>query len=245
MIFENTIEALATFAKGNSIFAGLGVANLEQTYQWPLPANADRFVDGKSNGSKLARTIELKNALHTIWHKEPSRRKEIARWIVADWGGVRANSSKTLEEHFQRAEGQNSSTPFAGVSSYSKIFSVVDPKQYAILDARVVVSLNAIQVLAETKGGMAFPYISGRNNITGNQGKKRGFATLDRFSVKKLVEERGWQRVPRDEAYAVYSKLMLNCYEQCSSISGVMMLEMALFSQAEQLALLAAPDIAA
>lgn len=243
MISQNTISAIDSFASGVGIFAGLGIINLEQTYLWPLPTSADHYI-AKSNGaSRLARTIELKQALHDLWQNEPARRKEIAQWIVADWGGVRGNSTKTLEAHFQRAEGNDLSTPFAGVSSYSKIFSVVNPKKYAILDARVV-SLNAIQVLADKRGGMAFPYISGRNNITGNQGKKRGIATCQHFSVKALVRERDWQRVPRSEAYAVYSKLMLDCSHCLDSVPEITMLEMALFSQAERLTLLAEPALA-
>ncbi len=243
MVSPDAVHALCQFATGKGRFTDLGVIALEHTYDWPLPRSVASLVGELEGSTNFARTLDLKEKLNVLWHNEPERRQDIAKWIVSDWGGVRANSSSTLEAHLRRAEGRNQSTPFAGVSSYSKIFSVVDPKQYAILDARVVVSLNAIQILADTKKGVAFPYISGRNNITGNQGKKRGFSTLNEYSVINLIQSRGWSRVARSSAYRIYSDLLHQCRERCSAVSGIAILEMALFSQAEELAMRVEPSL--
>ena len=149
----------------------------------------------------------------------------------------------TLKRHRERAEGADHSAPFAGVSSYSKILSLVDPERYAILDARVVVALNAIQVLAGTSDGLAFPCIAGRNNITGNQRMKRGFAMCPRYSVGTLVQVRRWQRVERPRAYHVYTDLLCRCRAQSSAVPSFFQLEMALPSQAEALAIRVEPTL--
>lgn len=244
IIPQEVVRDICSFASGENQFSGLGAAALEKTYDWPIPQSAESLVGDLEGASPLARTLDLKRKLNALWHSKPDARREIAKWIVTDWGGVRGNRADTLEAHFQRAEGRDRSTPFTGVSSYSKILAVVDPQRHAILDARVAVSLNAIQVLAGTRNGLAFPYISGRNNITGNQGSKRGFATLSQYSVNTLVRSRGWTRVARDDAYSIYSGLLHQCCSQNSLTADISVLEMALFSQAKELALRVEPGLA-
>ena len=84
---------------------------------------------------------------------------------------------------------------------------------------------------------MAFPYLPGRNDITGNWTSKpqRGFSTMNEVSIKTLTSKpTSWTKVMIDEAYAVY----LNSLHQISSElqTPLSYLEMALFSQAEKLA---------
>jgi len=49
--------------------------------------------------------------------------------------------------YINQADAERPSTPFSGIASYSKIFSIKDPDRYAIFDARVSASLNAIQLI--------------------------------------------------------------------------------------------------
>ena len=75
------------------------------------------------------------------------------------------------------ANREDPSTPLSGISSFSKILAIKGPDKYAIYDARVAVSLNAIQIIYQISSGVAFPYVLGRNRITGDATSKppRGF----------------------------------------------------------------------
>lgn len=107
-------------------------------------------------------------------------------------GGVKNNSQETLKSYVNEIEGKSPSTPIKGIASYSKIFAMTNLNKYAIYDARVAVSLNVIQWNAELKGGVAFNYIPGRNNLTGHAEKKEVFVDEDPFTAKSLVNNTGW-----------------------------------------------------
>jgi len=242
--FDSTIAALDTYLNGSGPFNGLGLGTLETYYNWPLPKSTSDIVGPLESGSRLTQTMQVKRRLSVLWREEPHRRPELALWIVTDWGGVRGNRPARLKEHLVTAHMDEPVTPFQGVSSYSKILAIRDPDRFAILDARVVVALNALQFIAAKGDGLAFPYIQGRNNITGNQFKKRGFACLPEYSVQSLVERQGWQRVKRDDAYMSYLSMLHRWLALSTTETDLMRVEMALFSQAEKLAKLVAPDLA-
>lgn len=236
MKIEATVSGLDDFLKGRGPFAGLGLCTLAASYDWPLPKSTFDLVGDLGGGSRLDQTRQLKRKLSKMWQQEPDRQLELASWIVADWGGVRGNRPARLQQHLVTAQMDDPATPFLGLSSYSKILAVRDPDRFAILDARVVVAMNALQILAGNKAGLAFPYIQGRNLVTGNQLKKQGFACQAEFSVQSLVEGRGWQRVPRDEMYETYLRILQGWLLVNPSEAELMLVEMALFSQAEELA---------
>ena len=78
--------------------------------------------------------IDLRLQLSTAWAaaNEVDRRK-IAHWTVKEWGGIKGNKDETIESYLLPM----TEYPLKGVASYSKILSVIDPKSFAIYDARV------------------------------------------------------------------------------------------------------------
>ena len=121
---------------------------LNRTYNWPVGAKAreglSTFKWHEKSGN-LEECIALKQHLTDAWSRaDVAEKAKLAKWIVADWGGVRSNRPITLQGHLDQIE--NDSRPLKGVASYSKILSVVNCTQYAIYDARVAVSLNAVQL---------------------------------------------------------------------------------------------------
>lgn len=180
--------------------------------------------------------VELKKHLHQKWVNATSAPEKLdcAKEIISDWGGVRGNKPDTLKNYVDEIEKDQPDTPLKGVASYSKLFSIANLEKYAIYDARVAVSLNAIQYLADVKDRIAFNYISGRNNITGHVGKKKGFAHAAPFKKKTLIGERGWKSIERDETYSIYLNLLNTCLESFPDCH-LYDLEMALFYNAENL----------
>lgn len=121
--------------------------------------------------------------------------------------------------------------PFQGLASYTKLYSIVEPQRFAIYDARVAVTLNALQCNYQIKSGVAFNYLSGRNNTTGNTTNKQGFSQQKEYSVTSLVKK-GWERVTKDDTYQVYLDYLFACIEHNPDWK-LYELEMVLFANAE------------
>lgn len=217
---------------------------LDNTYSWAIP-NIHGFTYSQTQG--YAANVALKHFFHEKWHtSDIAGQKNLARTIVIDWGQVKANRDETLDRHAEDAQKPSPALPLKGVASYSKILSIVNYNCYAIYDARVAACLNAIQVNRGEKKlgqklpsqGLAFHYVPGRNNITGNTVKKCGFSQEKSFKRKALVES-GWQSMERDECYRIYLDTLHTCLQhlhedQCYSRFQLYDLEMTLFSNAEK-----------
>lgn len=196
----------------------------EQEDYWPIPK-----IPGfnKSREKSYQANVELKHYLYRRWHSAPNSEK--MKWtniIVSDWGGIRANKCKTLQRYINEIATPQPKTPIYGVASYSKLFSIVYPEKYAIYDARVAVSLNAIQCLYRANERWAFNYIPGRN-------KKIDFVCKERLKVKTLVNKK-WKKIKRDETYDTYLCILKECLSSFSQYQ-LYDLEMVLFSNAERL----------
>lgn len=218
---------------------------LDDSYSWPIP-NIQGF--DFSQVRSYAANVALKHFFHEKWHAaDISGRKRLARVIVVDWGQVKGNLDETLDRHAEDAQRINPNLPLEGVASYSKILSIVNYNRYAIYDARVAACLNAIQVNRGEKKpgeiipaqGLAFHYVPGRNNITGNTVKKCGFSQEKSFKRAVLVES-GWQSMKRDECYRIYLDTLKTCLQhlreedQRYNCFKLYDLEMVLFSNAEK-----------
>lgn len=202
---------------------------LPASYQWKIPV-IDGFTQSGESGYRA--NVELKRHLHQRWNLATYERKlDLVEVIVSDWGGVRANKAETLKRYVDAIAELEPDTPLNGVASYSKIFSIVRPEQYAIYDARVAACLNAVQFNAGIENGIAFNYVPGRNNVIGNAGKKSGFTQLPEFSVKSLTNS-GWLRLKRNDTYAKYNQVLSHCLARLPSRSRFE-LEMVLFARAE------------
>ena len=206
------------------------IPKLPESYQWRIPS-----IEGFSGSGESGYLVnmELKRFLHEQWWvaEDEDRRFELAHTIVSDWGGVRANRPETLKKYVRAIAEPTPRTRLQGVASYSKIFAIVHPEQYAIYDARVAACLNAVQLNAGLGKGLAFNYVSGRNKVVGYSGKKIGFTQTPRFSVGALCED-GWSRIKRDDTYGAYSALLTTCLNELQKTSRDE-LEMALFAKAE------------
>ena len=203
---------------------------LKESYQWVIP-KIEGFSQSRESGYEA--NVQLKTFFNKKWAASTSdeERIKLSKIIVVDFGGVKGNKPETLQRYVREIAKNEPSTPLAGVASYSKIFAMVDGEKYAIYDARVAACLNAVQYSSNIDKGIAFNYVQGRNNITGNQLKKIGFACQDQFKPDNLVKN-GWARVQKNDTYSDYLKTLKECLIH---LSGYKLhdLEMALFANAE------------
>ncbi|PZO86894.1 MAG: hypothetical protein DI626_05300 [Micavibrio aeruginosavorus] len=201
---------------------------LHKEYEWRIPV-----IDGLRYGGKTDyhSTVGFKKDLTEKWEKaDLAARYALAVTIVSSWGGVRGNRAETIEAYVNELAAGIPRTPLKGVASYSKIFSISNPDTYAIYDARVAACLVAIQYNANVRNGIAFNYIAGRNNTTGNTQTRKGFVYEAPFKKTALLDK-GWTDVERDKTYETYLDLMTSCLAHFPE-NKLYDLEMVLFSRA-------------
>jgi hypothetical protein len=220
----------------NAFFAD-HLPRLSDKYSWPLkkPKQPLRVPTSghELQGNGMDECITLKKHLTQEWANatEAATKKQLAQWIVSDWGGVRTNGPDTIDSYITSITSGDFSMPLQGVASYSKILSIVDCHQYAIYDARVVASLNALQLLMNAPSPLFFTYIPGRNKVIHGNKKADGFVKT--FPKSKLVKH-GWTVVPADESYTTYMELLHSLKSDFPS-HEIYHFEMTLFSMAPEL----------
>ncbi|MBU2764972.1 hypothetical protein HAP94_01885 [Acidithiobacillus ferrivorans] len=205
------------------------IPNLAKSYHWNIP-RIDGFIPSET--SNYHANLELKRHLNNQWISASHERKcEISKIIVSDWGGVKGNKKETLAGYVEAIDKQNPETPLKGIASYSKIFSIARPDQYAIYDARVAACLNAVQLNADIQG-VCFNYVPGRNNIVGNYVNNCGFTKTPQFSKDSLTIA-GWSGLKKNETYEKYNEVLSTCLRELQNKKRYE-LEMALFTEAER-----------
>lgn len=231
---NTTIEALCVYFKKELI-------KLETNYHWSVPKIGGFNPSGKSN---YEQNVQLKHHFHKRWSQATSMEDKllIAKDVIAKWGGVRNNKDSTLEKYIARIDRMADTDgqlemPLQGVASYSKLYSIVDMKRFAIYDARVAACLNAVQYNYSVGKGTAFNYVPGRNNIVGHAGKKIGFVHQTDFQKKKLLTM-GWESVSGKDTYNRYLDTLHSCLKEIDQPANKTSyhlhdLEMVLFANAE------------
>lgn len=193
--------------------------NIEQIYRWKLPKNLPNGFT--KPGSNSEGSIALRYFIHnSIANDVESSNLQI--WYVKEWGGVRSNSPDTLISYLQKSDSELISFGFKGIATWSKMLSTRKPEKYAIYDARVGFSLNAIQYLNGHEIYIPFKLLPSRN-VSINK------------AAPQLVEK---IKLLRKE-YATYSAYLeiLSEYKRTRGLAnGVQLAEMVLFSLAPNLA---------
>lgn len=223
------IEKLLSYFRGEGTFAGLGLPSLSKNYVWPkkgiFPNYSHLGNFTEVDGSNYEKNIALKTHSHKIW--ADGDKYEIANWVVSNWGGIRTNKPSTLTKYVDDIVIGNIPSDLKGVASYSKILSFMDPHRFAIYDARVAISLNAIQLILSNQTGIAFNYLSGRNTALAK------FRRHPSTPIREL-SSRGWHRSDPNDCYALYLR-KLNEAKAALRPHPLYELEMALFADAEVL----------
>lgn len=208
------------------------------SFDWSVRSSAWRslgtgFPHQKYANDLAQQNIELKWHLAKHWASAAiDERIRIATWIVSDWGGIRRNSEMTILAYVNQADAERPATPFTGISSYSKVLAIKDPERFAIFDARVAASINAIQLLGVSRSNLkpsnslAFTIPAGRN----------GAVTDFRSNVGSLASlvRAGFALVEADSTYGMYLTLLSEIERRLGGLS-LLQIEMVLFARAPAL----------
>lgn len=156
-------------------------------------------------------------------------RANLEHYYIHVWGGMRTNQPKTLEAYHRASAEENIARGKAGIASSSKALCVRDPFKYAIFDARVAASMNALQVIHRVPGpeSLRFPLLASRNTVV-----SRGNAQLQEW-----FREHAWPRV-RPAFYADYLHVCESVAARLGSTGAALPIyavEMAFFASAEEL----------
>lgn len=201
-------------------------------YGWSFkPEEVPDGVSGIDDPSDdwYARNVALKHGLHARWRAQPACRADLERYYVVGWGGVRSNQPATLALYHGSDERANIARGDKGIASWSKALCVRDPFEFAIFDARVSASLNALQVIHRARIGapLRFPLLASRNVAVA-----RGAGLLRRHFL-----QHAWPRVDKG-FYDGYLRLCKAVGERIGSPGAPMpvyAVEMALFAHTEEL----------
>ena len=183
--------------------------------------------------------VALKWHLSEHWSKSSFDEKlRVATWLIKDWGGIKRNASETIVGYVNQADAQRPATRFVGIASFSKVLSIKAPSRYAIFDARVSASLNAMQLLMLRDGTLRpadlvyFPMPNGQNRIIAKFSKAAG---LEAFASIGFIP------IERDKTYETYMALLLDVTSNVADGLTVLDAEMVMFVAAESLAQEALP----
>ena len=210
---EGCKKSIVNFCLGSECFGEFGLSSVVN-YQWPPEGKAkSKSID------ELLAEYDTQLVLSGTFNR---------------WGGI-SKVSKSINKYIRCAETKTVPEKLDGVASYSKLFAMFYPDEFAIYDARVAVSLNIVQLISEEKHNVFFPYLSGRNKTTGNQTTGSGFSNLDDFKRKRIehTSNKNWDFLPSKDVYKSFNAILLEvCKEQNWKLWDV---EMLLFSKAEDL----------
>lgn len=237
-------ETLHSFFLGRNEFHGFGLKKMKNTYHWNISDNIRSAIPSLPIGNDYEANVYLKMAMSQLWKEATSlrEREQLTRFIVADWGGIRGNKESRYSQYAIEASKNAPEMGFKGIASFSKVLAIQDPETYAIYDARVAVALNAIHIIGNPLHGELYPYLPGRNNVTGSGVTKRGFSVMPVNATKQLSERHpNWVCIMPKTAYQSYLALLNSVIHMLPDANPIYDLEMCLFSQAEDLACLASP----
>ena len=131
-------------------------------YRWKIPRE---LPDGivLRNANLFDQTIELRDQLSSMALSQPERRLELTNFYIANWGGIRRNSPENKLRYATASHDDLIARGTQGIASWSKALALRAPDTFAIYDARVALSLNALQCIDKTRHRFLFPITPSRN----------------------------------------------------------------------------------
>jgi hypothetical protein len=196
---------------------------INEIYDYKFFTPDDFAWDG---GTQAQKNVALRKHYNLKWLAASKQgclasKEAIARQYIVDFGGIRKNSDGRISHYAKASDEELADGKLAGVASWSKLLSIRDPAVYAIYDARVAFSLNAIQAQRLGHVSVWWPLLSTQN------------ATLKR--VQRLfvnIKPGSEHRIKSRVAYRCYMEALTHAVGSGIPDDG----EMILFAMAPKLA---------
>lgn len=191
---------------------------LDEIYTWNFKSLPEGLSPITAN-NPAHKNILLRQALHNeLKMCSNSRRCMLIEWYIRDWGGIKSNKKATLEKYSSKNPPELITQGINGIASWSKALSIIDPAKYAIFDARVAFSLNAIQEIKKVEFPYFFPNLPSRN------------------SKIKAINKSSWENSEQCKFYNNYLDILKEVENKVKEDFAMQKAEMLLFAKAEELA---------
>ncbi len=216
----NIKDALLHFCKEN-------IKNLSAMYNWGINLKDLPISLTLKSENLYTQNIELRFQLNNAYLNSNTSKEKYAllQWYISNWGSVKTNKTKTLELYNTCSPQELIERGAKGIASWSKALSIVNPIEYAIYDARVAMSLNALQIIHQVENPYFYPRLSNRNNMIKDSQKQMQSTTKQ------------WNKFKKQEFYLSYLNLLKEVANDFQDETHHHDIEMLLFAYAEKLAL--------
>ena len=167
--------------------------------------------------------VELHDAMNEYWNDsigDDAAQEAFARWVIQSWGGIQSHKPKTLASYIYEAKNFTSMDGKEGVASYSKLMAAIDCNKNFILDTRVAVALNVLQL--EYFGGHRYFF-----DVLSTQNKE--ISSFNKIYKRTQYEAIGY-RVFDGDMYSFFNALILKMADYLG-VRGIEV-EMMLFDNA-------------
>jgi hypothetical protein len=166
----------------------------------------------------------LKKKINGSIKKDQEYLNKVYRWIVREWGGIKAGDDENLYKLADEAIRQESLS-FKRIASISKILSFYKPSKHIIYDARIIYSLNALMFL-ENASHIYFPIPNGRNsrmaafdiNVLIRIKNKPEIYKRKAVKNRNLISQADRALfIPKDQAYEQFRKTVISLHQKICS----------------------------
>lgn len=183
----------------------------------------------EDNSTNYQKEMILKKLLskYLAEHTDDKNNLHLYYWIVQKWGGIgqfKQNENNNMKIIDLCANVRNNKDifhlKFNAISSFSKIASFIDLKQYSIYDSRVIFALNWIKYRCNIENDHFFPFPESRSNI------------LTEYDYRIFLTNKYEKHIPfynKDDTYVEYSKLLFDLSEKLGYGNEIYKTEMLLF----------------
>lgn len=207
------IDRIATFVKDR-------IGLLAADYKWKINTAKLPVAYAVGGGDAVSENLKLRNHLHALVAAQHPRRDEICTWYVESWGGVRGNNERTMAGYLQATDAALIAKGADGISTWSKILCLRDPRAYAIFDCRVAVALAILQSELPAADRIAFPILKGktRSNLIRAAQMELDLAPVDADfyrSYNALLEDVAARSVPGGDIQIAEMVLFANAPDLC------------------------------
>jgi hypothetical protein len=205
------------------------VVNVEEAYDWEVPANCPIDIPDHLPTS-YEKNRHLKSALEPELDSDSDFSAHY--WVIKEWGGIKSfkvnesNNQKIRTFRKELEKGRLTRPTFSVISSLSKLASFWNHEQYAIYDSRAVFALNWL-LIRHTSERILFPQPPGRN---------KELADLDLEALLRLAKT-PFDLHDKKTAFHNYCHLLRELSREALGEHTPFKLEMLLF--------VAAPDVIA
>lgn len=207
--------------------------NVDKTNDWYRwrEVNESKLPDGIKlpDGNQYKKNLSLKTQLNTklkaaATHNE---KKQLLKYYISTWGGIHGNSDETMNKYTRSTDNELMAMGSRGIASWSKALCISNPGKYAIFDARVSASINALQIIESTEAPNLYPVLTSRNNVI-----KKGIKLF-----KANAKTQAWEVAVDCVFYRKYLGYLKNAALSLDSNLGasVATIEMLLFAKAVEL----------